>query len=86
MLADLDARFPRLADWMKGAKPGQLWNYSMRDHSRDGDAFKEYEALEATLEALHTAAPARLEGKRALHDPGCSCGLNPPASSSDLAM
>ena len=25
-------------------------------------------------------------GKAALHDRGCSCGLNPPVSSSDLAM
>jgi len=29
---------------------------------------------------------ATRQGKPALHDPGCSSGLNPPVSSSDLAM
>ena len=27
-----------------------------------------------------------VNAKPALHNPGCSCGLNPPDSSSDLAM
>ena len=64
MLADLDARLPRLADWMKGAKPGQLWNYNLRLEADDLWFFEAYEPLEATLELLYAAAPARLEGKR----------------------
>ncbi len=64
MLADLDARLPRLANWMKGAKPGQLWNYNLRLEPDDRWFFKEDEPLEATLETLCAAAPARLDGKR----------------------
>lgn len=63
-LADLDARFPHLAEWMKGAKPSQLWSGNYRADPCDGDAFREYEPLEATLRTLYAAGPARLDSKR----------------------
>src|SRR4051794_336820 len=64
MLADLDERFPLLAGWMRGAKPGHIWGYEIRDDLTEGDSFKEYESIEVVLRTLHDASPGRLDGKR----------------------
>lgn len=64
-LADLDGRFPLLADWMKSVRPGHLWGpYEIHDDFPGYDAFAEYEGVEATLRTLYAARPGRLDSKR----------------------
>ena len=45
-----------------------------------------FAAQRLPLARLAEAGPEAFGGERALHRRGCSCGLNPPVSSSDLAM